>query len=65
MEQSTFVLWFIQMVALYLVIKWAIDNSKAAEELKDLKNKFEEHIKEEQIRYEGVKKTEAIGETNK
>ena len=56
MELTALVLWFIQMVALYLVIKWAIDNSKAVDELKDLKIKFEKHIKDEQIHNEDEKK---------
>lgn len=42
-----FVVWFLNMVALYFVIKWAIDNSKAAEDLKDIKRRMEEHFEKD------------------
>lgn len=47
MDPQFFAVWFIQMVVLFLVIKWAIDHSKATEEIRDLKRKLEDYIEKQ------------------
>lgn len=52
MDPKFLTVWFIQMVVLFLVIKWAIDHSKATEEIRDLKRKLEDYIEKENERRE-------------
>lgn len=47
MDQALLVMWIIQMIVLYFVIKWSINNSKLTEEIRDLKRKLEGYIEKE------------------